>query len=406
MRKIAANYVFPVSSSPVRNGILVIDRNGRIKDLIDPGEDLRESENLEFYNGILVPGFVNTHTHLELSHLKGKIIPGTGLPRFIFEIGRHRENEKSIISDAAARGVYEMEENGIVAAGDVSNTDVSFHLKAKGKINFHTFVEVFGLKPGEAKDKVLEGIRLLNLIKEKFHHPASLSPHAPYSISVELLTGISEYIHNNPAPVTFHNQECMEELQMFLNNEGKLKSVLEKTGLDMTKWKSPGISSLTWMLENLPEKIKILSVHNTYTPEKDIAIACKRDAPVYWTLCPRANQYIENRLPDVLSILRHSEKITIGTDSLASNKTLSILDELITLHEHFPEISLEKLIRWGTLNGAKALDMDSDLGSFETGKKPGVNLIYGLDLHHMQLTKESKVKPIIQSAQYCNDTTN
>ncbi len=395
MRKISANYIFPVSSSPIKNGILILDNDGKVKDLIDPGKDVGVSENLEVYTGILVPGFVNTHTHLELSHLKGKIPTGTGLPGFMYEIRRQRENEETILMDAAAQAVSEMERNGIVAAGDISNTNISFPLKASGKIRFHTFVEVFGLMPNEAKEKINEGIKLLTLIKEKFFHSASLSPHAPYSVSKELLTEISKYIINNPAPVTFHNQECMEELEMFSFNKGKLKSTLEKTGLDMTKWKSPGTSSLFWMLGNLPEKTKILSVHNTYTPAKDIETVCKHEPRVYWTLCPGANLYIEKRIPDINTLLQYTGNITIGTDSLASNHTLSVLFELITLHKFFPQIPLGKLINWGTLNGAKALNIDKEIGSFEKGKKPGINLIYGLDLQNMKLTKETKVKPIM-----------
>ena len=395
MRKISANYVFPVASPPIKNGILIIDNNGKVKDLIDPEKDAGKSGNLEVYTGILVPGFVNTHTHLELSHLKGKIPTGTGLPRFIHEIRKLRVNKETIIRDAAATGVTEMERNGIVAAGDISNTNISFPLKVNGEIRFHTFVEVFGLIPKEAKEKTEDGVKLLNLIKEKFSHPASLSPHSPYSVSSELLTEISRYIKNNPAPVTFHNQECMEELEMFSFNKGKLKSTLEKTGLYKTKWESPGTSSLLWILGNLPEKTKILSVHNTYTPAKDIETVCKRELPVYWTLCPRANLYIENRIPDIYTLMQYTNNITIGTDSLASNNTLSVLDELITLHKHLPEIPLEKLINWGTLNGAIALNIDKEIGSFETGKTPGVNLIYELDLQNMKLTKKTKVKPLM-----------
>ena len=395
MRKLSANYIFPASSPPIKNGILILDNNGKVKDLIDPGSDAGKSENIEVFNGILVPGFVNTHTHLELSHLKGKIPAGTGLPRFIHEIRRLRENDETIIRDAAATGISEMERNGIVAAGDISNTNICFPLKVNGKIKFHTFVEVFGLIPKEAKEKIKNGLKLLTLIKEKFSHPASLSPHAPYSVSRELLTEISTCIKNNPAPVTFHNQECMEEIEMFSFNTGKLKSTLEKTGLDMTKWKSPGKSSLLWMLSNLPGKTKILPVHNTYTPVKDIETASKYEPHVYWTICPGANLYIEKRIPDIYTLLLYTDNITIGTDSLASNHTLSVLNELITLHKHFPDITLEKLINWGTLNGAKALNLDKETGSFETGKKPGVNLVYQLDLQNMKLTKDTKVKPLM-----------
>lgn len=115
---------------------------------------------------------MNRHTHLELSHLKWKIPTGTGLPRFIYEIRRLRENKETIIRDAAAKAVSEMERNGNVAAGDISNTNISFPLKVNGKIKFHTFVEVFSLIPNEAKEKTREGIKLLTLMIKSNSHPA------------------------------------------------------------------------------------------------------------------------------------------------------------------------------------------------------------------------------------------
>ena len=83
MRKISANYVFPITSEPIKNGIIVLDDNNTIIEIIDNGGELKETYNLEFYNGIIVPGFVNTHCHLELSHLKNTIVKGKGMPRFI-----------------------------------------------------------------------------------------------------------------------------------------------------------------------------------------------------------------------------------------------------------------------------------------------------------------------------------
>lgn len=395
MRKISADYIFPVTSPPIKNGIIVLENNGKVKDLIDPKKDPDASGNIEFYKGILAPGFVNAHTHLELSHLNGKIQTGTGLPGFLHKIRKLRVSEESVIKEAAIRGIEEMERNGIVAAGDISNTSITFPLKINGKIRFHTFVEVFGLIPEEAKEKISEGIKLLNLIEQQFRHPASLSPHAPYSASRELLAEISKYINNNPGPVTFHNQECPEEIEMFESNKGKLKYILDKTGSNMKKWKPPGKSSLLWMISNIPEKIKILPVHNTYTTVEDVKSAGKRSSPVYWTLCPGANLYIEKRIPDIDMLMQYTDNIIIGTDSLASNNTLSILNELIIIHDKFPDIPLEILIRWATLTGAQALNMDAEIGSFEKGKKPGINLISGFDLHKMKLTNESNVKPII-----------
>lgn len=395
MKKVSADYIFPVKSPPIKNGIIIIDNKGVIKEILDPGKIYYNPAEVESYKGILVPGFVNTHTHLELSHLKGKIKPGNGLPGFLHNIMDQRLQEDSIIEKATERGIAEMEKNGIVAAGDIANTSITFPFKVNSKIRFHTFIEVFDLIPEKAKEKISEGIKLLNMIEQNYTHPASISPHAPYSVSSELLTEISKYLDKHPGPVTFHNQECTQELKMFSKNEGKLKYFIEQSTAGLTNWRSPGKSSLLWMNSNLPGKLMILPVHNTYTPEKDIKIMCRRVSPVYWTLCPGANLFIENKLPDIKMIMKYTDKIVIGTDSLASNHKLSVLNELIILQNNFPGIELEKLIKWGTLNGAHAINMDNEFGSIEKGKKPGINLISGVDLNNMKLTNESNVKPII-----------
>jgi cytosine/adenosine deaminase-related metal-dependent hydrolase len=111
--------------------------------------------------------------------------------------------------------------------------------------------------------------------------------------------------------------------------------------------------------------------------------------------CPNSNLYIENQLPPVFLFRKENLNICLGTDSLASNHELSVLAEMITLQIHFPEIKLEELVCWATLNGAKALKMENRFGSFEVGKNPGVNLISGIDFKTMKLTEKSKVKRLI-----------
>ena len=120
----------------------------------------------------------------------------------------------------------------------------------------------------------------------------------------------------------------------------------------------------------------IILVHNTFTSEEDVLFLQeyhkKNPQQIYFCLCPNANLYIENILPPVHLFRKNNFKIVLGTDSLASNETLSILDEIKTLRKNFPEISLDEMLQWATLNGAKALGFENELGSFDAGKKPGV----------------------------------
>jgi aminodeoxyfutalosine deaminase len=138
----------------------------------------------------------------------------------------------------------------------------------------------------------------------------------------------------------------------------------------------------------------MLLVHNTFSDEKDIRWALDYNAQTWFCLCPGANVFIEGRLPDVNLFLKYADKITLGTDSLASNHQLSILEEMKIISSKFPDVNLETLIKWATKNAADFLGF-KDLGSFEKGKRPGINLIQQVDVSDNRLTEDSSVKKLI-----------
>ncbi|HNO71801.1 MAG TPA: amidohydrolase family protein, partial [Bacteroidia bacterium] len=151
MRIISADYIFPVASSPVKNGLIVIDDDGTIKDVLEPTASIEKS-NIETHKGLIVPGFVNAHCHLELSHLKGKLKEKTKLTGFVSEILSKR-NHFSIddIKSALKAAEQEMIGNGIVAVGDISNTNHTFEQKQRKNLSYHTFIEVFDINPKNAQ---------------------------------------------------------------------------------------------------------------------------------------------------------------------------------------------------------------------------------------------------------------
>ncbi len=391
MRKISANYIFPVSGMPLKNGIIVLDSNNIITDIIDTRGNLKEIANLEYYNGVIVPGFVNTHCHLELSHLKGKLQEQKGLPNFISQVNSRRKADLDIIYKEIQHSHDEMVRNGIVAVGDICNTSDSFTIKTSEEITYYSFVEIFGLDAKEAKKNIQTGKRLSQLISKKFPHPHSLIPHAPYSVSPELFKQLIPFFESSV--VSIHNQESKAEKEMFKSRKGSLYNSLSNF-VDLSDWNPEQRNSLQYSLDYLQNSKQILLVHNTYTGPEDLEIAASLLNKIYWILCPNANLYIENQLPDLKLLQENKLNIALGTDSLASNSRLSILEEIKTLSFHFPEIKLEELIKWGTLNGAKALNFSNHLGSLEVGKKPGINLISMLDLENMKIKKESVVKKL------------
>lgn len=395
MRKISAHYIFPVGSAPLKNGIVVLDDSGLILDVIDTGGILREAENIEFYNGILVPGFVNAHCHLELSHLRGKFAEKTGLCGFIQQVKKLRESNPDEIITEAARADREMQDNGIVAVGDISNNALSFEVKQKSKILYHNFVEIFTSKSGDIPAIFNNGLLLYDQLRS-MGLKASITPHAPYSVALGLYDLISKFATQNNSILSVHNQESEAENHLFLYRQGELADFFFKdlkVAPDFIA--TEGINSLHATLPHLPAANGLLLVHNTFTSEKDVDFAQNYSGNISWVLCPNSNLFIEDTLPDITMFRRKHLCLALGTDGYTSNHHLSILGEMKTISRYLPDIPFTELLKWATLNGALALGMDKITGTIEKGKDPGLNLIHPFDFENQKLLPESKVSVII-----------
>ena len=391
MKSFKADYVFPVYAEPIKNGIITVDDDGKIISVSAHQSDKdTETPAPEHLSGIICPGFVNTHCHLELSHLKGKIPTHTGLVPFIKEILKHRGADSALIADAAAKADNDMYENGIVAVGDISNNNSSIPIKAASKLYYHTFVEILGFLPNHAEDLFNTALGLLAEFKPQ---SSSITPHAPYSVSKELFRLIKKYCDTNENLLSIHNQECEDENKFFRYKLGAFNELYDFFGTDTSHFKPQARNSMQSIIPLLTSKQDILMVHNTCTNLKDIYFLKRFDRKINWCFCPNANLYIENRLPKVNLFIDQGFNITLGTDSLASNHGLSILSEMQAIQHKFPAISTAKLLEWGTINGAKFLGIDKEKGTLETGKTPGLNLITGVD--GMKLTPDSKIKRLI-----------
>lgn len=379
MRFLTANYIFPVSQGPVKNGVLVLDTDNRIDALLSPSDDSYADAlaQAEQYEGIITPGFVNAHCHLELSYLNGKIAEHTGLHGFVNDMMAIRKwQADDEVLQAIADAEAEMLANGIVAVGDISNHTFTFAQKAKRQLLYYTFIELFGLNPAKADEIMATGIALLNELEAALPNaPASIVPHATYSLALPLLKQIAEHGYLRDSVFSIHNQETEGENELFKTGTGPIAEQMARFGLDLDNYKPTGFNSLPSTLVHLPNCNRIILVHNTVSTAADVQWAADYGKMIFWCLCPNANLYIENKLPDVPMLRAKGAKIVLGTDSLASNHQLSVLAEMKTITAHFPETPTAELLQWATLNGAEALGFRQKLGSFDKGKTPGVNLI-------------------------------
>jgi len=370
LRYISADWIFPVCISPIQNGVIALDRDGIIKQVLTEDEAIALDLDVQKYKGAIVPGFVNTHCHLELSHMLHKIPEHTGLVEFVQQIIKNRQSEADEVLQAMQLADTKMAENGIVAVGDISNQISSKAIKLSSKIHYHTFVEAMGFNPDRA-EAIMD---FAEDIKQQFEPlPASVVPHAPYSVSKPLLQKIAQAASQRKEILSIHNQETDDENDFFLSKTGGFLKLYDFLGLDISFFSPSGKTSLQTWLPNIPNQ-KILMVHNTVTAKQDLEFAAQNKQQLYWCLCPQANLYIENRLPDVNLMRAENLKITLGTDSLASNHQLNILSEMKTLQTHM-QIPFVDLLQWATWNGAEFLEKDDVFGSIEAGKKPGLNLI-------------------------------
>ena len=364
MRYLSANYIFPLHINPIKEGVVQISEKGEIVNIFE-SRTKAPKQKLEIFEGVLCPGFVNVHCHLELSHLKGLLLQKTGLVDFISKVPEKRNLEIDDIKRAIIDADSTMQKNGIVAVGDISNTNHSFFIKEESKIVYHTFVELFSLNKDKAEIVFNKGMDLLN----NCPNPRSITPHATYSVSEKLFSLLKE--KNNGEIVCIHNQETKSEDELFRNGSGELYEFIKQFGdLNQT-----GISALQTSLLQMSKQSKIILVHNTFTSKKDVKWTKENNYDTYWCTCPKANLYIENSLPDY-SIF-DTDTLCVGTDSLASNNSLSILEELKVLKEN-SDFDLNTLLKIACKNGAEALGFEN-LGTFEKGKIPGLNLINNLD---------------------------
>jgi cytosine/adenosine deaminase-related metal-dependent hydrolase len=391
MRKLSADYIFTSVSSPLKRGILVLADDGSILDVIDTAGKLEETANLEFYNGILIPGFVNCHAHLDFSWAKNLIPMHTGIPGFIQRMISLRRNMPPDISESGEEADKELFSKGISVIGDICSTSGLLEIKSRSQISYINFIEVIdsGHTASEVFDKA---VHLVNESKSR-GIPAYISPHAPYTVSSDLFRILQSA--KLSSIYSIHNQESVHENSWFRGVKNPLTELFLQLQLNPDPAHLKGISSLQTIRNYFPEKANILLIHNVATSPEDIETVESMSENIYWCTCPNSNLYISNMLPDFELFRSKNCKIVLGTDGLGSNSSLSILDEIMTIHSFFPSIPFEELIRWGTINGARALRVDNKFGSFEKGKMPGVNLLKNIDLRSFLPSAATTLQRII-----------
>ena len=390
--RLAAEYVYTSDSDePIVNGYVEFEEDGIISRVgkCEEGEAVME--------GALVPGFVNAHCHLELSHLHKKFRKGTGMAGFIDQINALRDwASDDVKTELVREWMDKLWKDGVSAVADISNDASSFPVKQVSPIYTRTFLEVFGTEPQDC-EAVMDSVRELRKTSLEFGIDAAPTPHSCYTMSPQLLSA-SSAAGLESGFLSYHSQESQEEEDLLISGTGAMAQNRKNAGMSTPP--VTGESSLKYFIDRLaevklaPHDENILLVHNVTLRQDDIDAAKKAMKNVYWAICPLSNIFIHNALPPVQLMRDNDLDICLGTDSLSSNDDLDMMKEMICLHENFPQVPMGEIFRWASLNGARFLGKEDVMGRIAVGLKPGIVHVTGLD-ENGNITGASRSKRMI-----------
>ena len=375
-RRIHTNFLYPLegTDAPMR-GFVELDADGTVLQVAAADT---VPDGAEFFDGAVVPGFVNAHCHIELSYLQGRFRKGTGMAGFIDQINEMRDTaspqEKS---EAIRRWMDTLYASGISAMADISNCADSFPIKAASPLYTRSFLEVFGTDPAEC-DGIIAGARALQRQAEAFGLDAAPTPHAPYTMSPQLLSAASAE-GLQAGYLSYHCEESPEEDEMIRLGRGAMWDNRKRAGMPTPP--VTGSSSLRYFLSRLseaaapPYDAHILLVHEVCLDADGVAAVKEAMRNPFFAICPLSNIFIHNALPPIGLMRESGIPICIGTDSLSSNDTLDMVREMLCLQENFPELTLGEMLGWACRNGAAFLGKEKLLGSLAPGKRPGLVFI-------------------------------
>lgn len=387
-RSVAAPYLLDSDGKLIRNSVVRFAADGTVLG-VEQCDRIDSLPQTEYHNGILIPGMTNAHCHLELSFFKGAIPQHVGMVEFI----RHVVSKRNDYSreEQVARAIEEdlfMWREGIQAVGDISNDTTSFPAKAKakaeGRTQYHTFAEFFGMPTDdEAEAFYHRSVDPVVVAAEREGLEITPTQHSTYFMSDKLF----KMAAHSPL-MSIHFMETPAEVEFFDRKGGIFELVSDAAGGREPDFLAYG-GHAERLVASLPKDAHLILIHNTQMRRKDMELILGYFEDVTFVLCPRSNYYIDADFPPAQMLYEAGARVALGTDSLSSNTSLSLAEEIKWVSAHNPNIPLAAVLQWATLNGARALRLGDEIGSFEPGKRPGAVLLTGVDFASMTLTDQA-----------------
>ena len=354
----------PVDRPAIEHGAVTIDG----EHFAAVGAQPVDGDVIDLDSVALLPGLVNAHTHLEFSHLSKPLgRPGMPLLDWIRLVIAERGGRMAEPSRAIAQGVAECLRHGTTTLGEIAGEGADAY-STVGPVDATLFAEVIGFSRARAASAYeATTTRLDELRGASPTARVGISPHAPYTVSPDLLRRLIVLASERQLPVAMHLAESAEELQLLRDGTGPFQELLDERSM----WDATAIPRRSRPLDylrTLAEAPRALVIHGNFLdPEEHVFLAAQRER-MSLVYCPRTHTYFGHSSYPLAELLSAGVRVALGTDSRASNPDLSLLAEMRHVARAHPEIDPNEVLRMGTLAGAEALGSADEAGSITPGK--------------------------------------
>lgn len=369
-----ARHVLPVDGQAIRNGGVLIER-GRIVD-VGSGKTLDGSPGVDFGDAVILPGLVNAHTHLELTHCAGKIPPGDDLIDWLKRLmafSKARAGDDKLYASSALEGMRQSLTSGVTTVGDITSLPGTVRpALARGPLRVVSFGEVIAI--GSRRHLLEDRLRAaIDRVGDSEYLNAAVSPHAPYTIEPAGIRACVEAAERLDLRLCMHLAESPEEAAFIRTRRGRWRTYLENLGVCGGSIECSGTTPV-----GLVEECGVLSdrtvlAHCNYVTQEEIELLASRKVHVAY--CPRTHAAFGHEPHPFRSMLEAGVNVCVGTDSLASNPSLSVLDEIRHIRRVHPDMSGHILLEMATIRGARALGLDDQIGTLTAGKSADIAVV-------------------------------
>ncbi len=304
-----------------------------------------------------LPGFVNAHCHLDLTSIRGEELPRADFARWVEAmVDRRRKLGPDQLCAAVKSGMRELLESGTVAVGDIDSTGASAAVLRQGPLQGVVFHEIIGALSEEGWGALHE--QLLAQANDRAGVRPGLSPHAPFSTPEGSFRRCLRLASELDLPVATHLAETREEIEFLQEGRGPYAELFHRWGIDRPRWESPRSGAIHRVVSLLADDrpAAFLGVHANYPDSEEFDCLGQQGVTVVY--CPRSHRYFGHARHPLDRYLQRGIQVALGTDSMASNFSLDLWQEIRVLRDEFPSLPASSVFALATSAGRKALDLE------------------------------------------------